>query len=129
MPERRGEPSARRVAIILCLWASKAARVAPASSGASASTSPEVAISGRLGAAMHIPVSLQRVAYLGGGDLAGGDVGERQAPLPLVGHHHVDAAAARPVVDTEALDLRPRNPLDGSAPADDGAAGPGPNHG
>src|SRR5436190_24915 len=45
LPERRGEPSARKVASTLFVWASKAARTAAARSGTAASTSPQVAMS------------------------------------------------------------------------------------
>ncbi len=44
MPLIRGEPSRRRVARTLCLWASKAALARPASSGAAASISLQLAM-------------------------------------------------------------------------------------
>src|SRR4029450_13460053 len=44
IPLIRGDPSRRRVASSLCLWASKAARAQPASSGAAASISFQLAI-------------------------------------------------------------------------------------
>jgi hypothetical protein len=53
---------------------------------------------------MRLPVALERVAYLGGGDPVGGDVDERQPLLSLVGQDDKDVAS-RPLVDPEALDL------------------------
>ena len=44
IPLTRGEPSRRRVARTLCLWASKAALARPASSGAAASISAQLAM-------------------------------------------------------------------------------------
>jgi PAS domain S-box-containing protein len=44
MPEIRGEPSARNVAIVLCLPASKSRRTRPANSGSACSTSFHVAM-------------------------------------------------------------------------------------
>ena len=55
-------------------------------------------------AAMRLPVALECVAYLGGGDPAAGDVNQRQLPLLLVGQHDEDVASC-PLVDSEALDL------------------------
>jgi hypothetical protein len=44
MPEIRGEPSARTVAIVLCLRASNSARTRDANSGTSRSTSLQLAM-------------------------------------------------------------------------------------
>jgi len=45
IPEIRGEPSARKVAIVLCLWASNSARTRCANSGSACSMSRHVVIS------------------------------------------------------------------------------------
>jgi hypothetical protein len=44
IPLRRGDPSRRRVASTLCLWASRVFRARAASSGAAASTSLQLAM-------------------------------------------------------------------------------------
>jgi hypothetical protein len=75
---------------------------------------------------MRSPVVLECVAYLGGGDPAGGDVDERETLFPFVDQHDVDVTF-RPVVNSEASDVRPRNPADGATPADDEVVGVGPH--
>ena len=44
IPEMRGEPSRRTVAIVLCVWASRRSRTSRASAGAAVSNSLQVAM-------------------------------------------------------------------------------------
>src|SRR5256885_3248989 len=69
-------------------------------------------------AATRLPVALEIVANLIGGDPARADIRYRQHPLPTAGQDDVDDAPPG-LGDPATLDLRPGDPLEGPAGADD----------
>src|SRR5688572_25634745 len=66
MPLIRGEPSRRRVAIVLWTWASMKARTRAANSGSAASISPQLAIRRDSVLALGLGPLLELLAQVGG---------------------------------------------------------------